>query len=106
MIQNNKFRLGKNTISELTEEAIKVYNMYRGAEARATLISISGSDMKVLFEGHFCFTCGVNDWIEDFKYVLEDVGIEAELYRVLEPEDFSEPRRVAIFRIRSVKAND
>ncbi|MCC6056745.1 MAG: hypothetical protein LM583_08725 [Desulfurococcaceae archaeon] len=105
MIQNSKFRLGnaKSSVEKLVREAIEVYNRYRGAEARAMLIEIENDELKVLFEGHFCFTCGVSDWIEDFKYVLEDVGIDADLYSVLEPEDFSEPRRVGVFKVRRVR---
>jgi hypothetical protein len=36
---------------------------------------------------------------------LEDIGVEADLYRVLEPEDFSELRRVGVFKIKKVKSN-
>jgi hypothetical protein len=105
MIQSSKSESCRDDLSKLIEKAIEMYNRYRGAEAKAVLVSVSDCDVKVAFEGYFCFTCGVNDWIEDFKYVLEDIGVETDLYRVLEPEDFSELRRVGVFKIKKVKSN-
>ena len=52
--------------------------------------------VEVFFTGPFTSTCGVVDWVEDFKYVLEDLGAEAELVEVREhPEG-----RIGVFRVR------
>ena len=60
-------------------KAILLYNKYKSPEAHAKLIGFEGRRIIVRFDGIFCETCGVNDWIEDFKYVLEDLNISAEL---------------------------
>ncbi len=85
----------------LVERAINLYNRFRAPEAVARLISIHGSRITVKFEGNFCKTCGINDWIEDMKYVLEDLGVEADLVEIREPE-LPEDYRVGVFQIKGV----
>ncbi|MEL9939980.1 MAG: hypothetical protein QW632_04330 [Ignisphaera sp.] len=106
MFQNNKFRIGNKDLSNLLKEAIEIYNSYRGKESNARVLKIEGDEVWVLFEGHFCYTCGVNDWVEDFAYVLKDLGIEAHLDKILEPEQYEEPWRIGIFKIRGVEGNE
>ncbi len=84
---------------EEIRKAIERYNRYRGVEARASLLKISGSRVYVFFEGSFCNTCGVNDWVEDFKYVLEDLGVESELEGVIEPSDPLINWRIGVFKL-------
>lgn len=81
-------------------KAVEMYNRYRGSEARAKVLRIDGDRVYVKIEGSFCATCGVNDWVDDFRYVLEDLGIEAELERIIEPPDPQETWRIGVFRIR------
>ncbi len=80
-------------------DAIKNYNKYRSPEATAEIISYKDDVLTVRFTGSFCFTCGVNDWIEDLKYVLEDYGVEAEITEIIEE---SETSRIARFNIRKI----
>jgi len=79
--------------------AVETYNRYRSPEAEAEIIDYDNGVLTVRFRGSFCFTCGVNDWIEDLKYVLEDHGVEAEIIDIIEE---SETTRVARFKIKRI----
>ena len=83
------------------EKAVEQYNRFRGAEARASLIKVEGDSVWVLFEGDFCYTCGIRDWVEDFKYTLESLGVEAELVEIIEPSGGEEPWRIGVFRVKT-----
>jgi len=91
-------------IEKLVKLAIKRYNRYRGAESQAKLLKIMGDTVVVAFEGSFCETCGINDWVDDFRYVIEDLGGEAELVTVIEPEKPEEffDYRIGVFRVKKV----
>lgn len=78
-------------------DAIKNYNRYRSPEATAEIIGYKDNVLTVRFTGSFCFTCGVNDWIEDLKYVLEDHGVEAEISEIIEEDKTT---RIARFIIK------
>jgi len=92
----------RKSIDELIREAIQTYNRYRAPEARAEVLEIDeDGTVRVLFEGHFCVTCGVNDYIEDLKYFLEDVGVRADLQEIVEPNNPEEFWRIGVFKIRS-----
>jgi hypothetical protein len=52
-------------------KAIKEYNKYRSPEAKAKLVKISEKELVLDFEGSFCRTCGVSDYLEDFIYELQ-----------------------------------
>ena len=89
---------------KLLELAIRMYNRYRGAESRARLLKLQGDTAVVAFEGSFCETCGINDWVDDFRYVIEDLGGEAELVTVIEPERPEEfyDYRIGVFRLKKL----
>jgi len=89
-------------LKRLVDRAIEQYNRYRSPESTARLLRIDGDVVVVHFDGSFCLTCGINDWVEDLKYVLEDLGAEAELVEVIEPEDplSDETWRIGVFRVR------
>ena len=70
-------------LREMVTKAIDVYNRYRAPEAVARLIEIRNDVAIIEFRGHFCYTCGVTDWIEDMKYVMEDLGLEAEILDIV-----------------------
>ncbi len=86
-------------VRETTIRAIERYNRYRAPEAVAELLEVSGTEVRILFRGTFCKTCGINDWVEDFKYELEDLGVEAELVDILEPVNPEEEFRIGVFRV-------
>ena len=92
-------------LKRLIDRAVELYNRYRAPEAVARVVAFTGDRLLVEFRGSFCETCGINDWVEDFKYVLEDVGVEAELVEVVEPDDpFNvEEWRIGVFRIKGVR---
>ncbi len=89
-------------LKRFIDRAIREYNRYRAPESVAVLERIEGDTVYVRFEGSFCRTCGINDWVEDFKYVLEDLGAEAELVKVIEPDPVlpEEDWRIGVFRIK------
>jgi hypothetical protein len=45
-------------------------------------------------------TCGLYDWIEDLKYIMESKGLQAEVEGLKEPEGPAGSFRVAAFRVR------
>lgn len=63
-----KFRL---SIREIVVRAIDEYNRYRSPEAKAKLVEVSGREIVLEFEGSFCRSCGVYDYLEDFIYELQ-----------------------------------
>ncbi len=105
MYRGNKFRLSYNEIREALSNAEELYNKYRSPEAIAKVIEADGDKIAVLFEGHFCRSCGVNDWVEDFKYILSDIGIEAELIDVIEPSDAEADWRIGVFKLKNIGYN-
>ncbi len=91
-------------LARFVQEAIREYNRYRSPESTASLDKIEGNIVYVRFDGSFCRTCGINDWVEDFKYVLDDLGAEAELVEVVEPDPFfsDEDWRIGVFLIKKL----
>lgn len=71
-------------VEDLVRKAVEIYNRYRAPEAFAEVIDIDNTEGVVYmkFSGHFCVTCGVIDWIEDYIYILKDLGVDAEISRV------------------------
>jgi len=66
-------------LKEAVLKAVDEYNKYRSPEARARLIRIREDKLTIDFEGTFCQTCGVYDYLEDFIYELQnfvDMSIE------------------------------
>ena len=93
-------------LKRFVERAIREYNKYRSPESTARLLKIEGDLVYIRFEGSFCATCGVNDWIEDMKYLMEDLGAEVELVEIVEPDPFfpdAEDWRIGVFRVRPPK---
>lgn len=84
----------------IIKKAILFYNKYHAPESKAKLIKINNEEIVVKFEGPFCLTCGVTDWIEDFKYVLEDLGLHADLHEVYDIEKYSGSSKIGVFRIK------
>lgn len=91
-------------LKRFVDRAIEEYNRYRSPESTARLVRIDGDRVVIRFEGSFCATCGVNDWVEDMKYIMEDLGAEAELLEIIEPEGAVFPEeenwRIGVFRVR------
>ncbi|MGC8949053.1 MAG: hypothetical protein ACP5OK_06930 [Thermoprotei archaeon] len=81
------------------KEAIKNYNKYRAPESKAKILKIENNRLIVKFTGSFCETCGINSWIEDLKYEIENFDVNIELEKIIEPKKESE-FRIAIFKIK------
>ncbi len=92
----SRFRIDKENFTKIVKKAQTLYNRYRSPEARAKIISFSNNVLVVEFDGSFCETCGVNDWIDDFRFVLKDLGVEVVIERIEEIDDFT---RIAYFKI-------
>ncbi len=98
----NKYRISNDELKRITGKALKEYNRIRAPEAIARLIDTKDDLLYIEFSGSYCETCGLYDWIEDFKYVLEDLGVKAEIVDVVEPEDPRDNRRIGIFRVDNI----
>uniref|UniRef100_A0A7C5USB7 NifU family protein n=1 Tax=Ignisphaera aggregans TaxID=334771 RepID=A0A7C5USB7_9CREN len=105
MYRDNKFKLSYNEIKKALSNAEELYNRYRSPEAISKVVKVDGDKITVLFEGHFCKSCGVNDWIEDFKYILSDIGIEAEIIDIIEPSDVDAFWRIGVFKLKNIIYN-
>ena len=99
-IKTSECRLKKNIL-----KAIETYNKYRSPEAFAKLIDIKEDKTVVKFEGIFCYTCGIRDWIEDLVYILMDHGLDAKLVAYIEPPTNSDNYRIGIFKIMNLYSN-
>lgn len=88
-----------NGFLKIALEALELYNRYHSPEAEARIVEFNEGEGKLVveFSGTFCMTCGIRDWVEDFKYVLKGMGCEAELVEYLEPDN--DLKRIGIFRV-------
>jgi len=71
-------------ISEHAEKAVEEYNKYRSPEATAKLLRAGSREIVVEFVGPFCVTCGTVDWVDDMRFVLEDLGVRAKISKLEE----------------------
>ncbi len=83
---------------EKLKKAIEIYNRYRSPEATARLLEVRGQELVVEFEGPFCDTCGVVDWLEDLVYEAENLGLRL---RLVDFEKVGDYKIVAKFWIDS-----
>ncbi|WP_423792661.1 hypothetical protein ACPB8Q_00175 [Methanocaldococcus indicus] len=79
---------------ETVLKALDIYNKYHSPESKAELLKIEDNKIYIKFEGIFCKSCGVYDWIEDFKYILEEFNIKTEL-EIIEKDNYF----IGIFKI-------
>ncbi len=79
-------------IDRIVNEAVKEYNKYRGAVAKARILKIDGAELALEISGKLCYTCGFTDYLEDFVYELERVTDEykatLEKYEQVEDDKF------------------
>jgi hypothetical protein len=61
---------------------IDLYNKFRSPEAVASLVKVDEETIQISFKGSFCFTCGLNEWFEDFRLLLEENGINSKIYSI------------------------
>ncbi len=83
-------------VEEIATKGVQIYNKYRSPESTAELMEVKGSRIRVRFRGPFCRTCGIRDWVEDYAYFLEDLGVRARLVEYLETGD---EERVGVFEV-------
>jgi len=74
-------------VLEIVEQAIKEFNKYRSPEAKARLIKFDGKSILIEFTGTFCMTCGFYDYFDDFKLILKEKGVNAEIKNIEEMEN-------------------
>ena len=65
---------------------IDKYNKYHSPEAIAKFIKLNKTSAIIEFSGPFCRTCGVSDWLDDFKVELEKKGVKARLSSMKEKD--------------------
>jgi len=66
---------------------INEYNRYRSPEANARLVSIGKRSFEFEFSGTFCYTCGLYDYFDDLKILLEKVGLKTKISKVGETDE-------------------
>ncbi|MGC9181965.1 hypothetical protein [Thermogladius sp.] len=84
-------------------KSIELYNRFRAPEAEARLVDVREDGTVVVeFQGSFCHTCGIRDWVEDLAYVMKSLGGDAELKEYIEPGGEEDYKRVGVFRVSKV----
>lgn len=78
---------GSASAKEKVEKAIGGYNRYRVPEVKARLISFSEKSFEVEFTGPFCRTCGFYDYFDDFKILLEEIGLKTKIAEIKEMDE-------------------
>ena len=51
-------------LSELLLKTVEVYNRYRSPEAAAKLLRLQEDGFIIAFQGSFCKSCGVQDYLK------------------------------------------
>lgn len=74
-------------LKRIIEEAIVEYNKYRSPEVEAKLLLISDGEIKIEFGGSFCYTCGFYDYFEDYKTILEEMGLKTIISDIEETDE-------------------
>ena len=87
----------KPEIKSKVNEAVLFYNRYRSPEFTATLIKIDDRSIHIKFTEPFTSTCGINDWVEDFRYLAEDLCLKLKLVEIREDE--KPDYRIGIFKV-------
>jgi len=73
------------------------FNRYRSPESTATLIKIDDKLIHIKFTEPFTSTCGINDWVEDLRYLAEVLCLKLELVEIREDE--KPDYRIGIFKV-------
>ena len=91
-------------LRKIVDRAVEEYNRFRAPEAVAEVVDVDEERgvVRVRFSGAFCKTCGINDWVEDFAYVLMEFDVDARLDKVIEPDDYSD-YRIGVFRVERAR---
>jgi len=79
--------LNKQSLEKVLKKTIEEYNKYRTPEVIARLISIDNSNFRIEFTGHFCYTCGFYDYLDDFRFLLEELKVKAEITEIEEIDE-------------------
>ncbi|MBS7288128.1 MAG: hypothetical protein KIH01_05150 [Candidatus Freyarchaeota archaeon] len=67
-------------LEERVSAAIQEYNRYHAPEAVAELVQVSESRFCVFFSGgSLCRSCGVYDYFDDLRVLLEDFGLRTRI---------------------------
>lgn len=74
-------------LRKIVEDAIIKYNRYRSPEAEAKLLSISGNEVRIEFGGSICYTCGFYDYFEDYRIILEEMGLKTVISGIEEVDE-------------------
>ena len=77
----------KQSLEKILKKTIEEYNKYRTPEVIARLISIDNSKFRIEFTGHFCFTCGFYDYFDDFRFLLKELKVKAEITEIEEIDE-------------------
>lgn len=66
---------------------IDKYNKYHSPEATAKFVKSNRKSVTLEFSGPFCRSCGVSDWLDDFKIELEKKGLKVDISNIKEKDE-------------------
>lgn len=79
--------MNKQSFEKILKNTIEEYNKYRTPEVIARLISFDNANFRIEFSGHFCYTCGFYDYFDDFRFLLEELKVKAEIKEIEEIDE-------------------
>jgi len=65
-------------------KAIKKFNKYRSPEAKAQVVSAKAKSVLVKFSGPFSRTCGIYDYFDDLKLMMEEFKVKVIIKKIEE----------------------
>lgn len=93
-------RITAKELTKIIEEAEQLYNRYRAPESIAEVVEISNDEIIIEFKGGFCETCGLYDWIEDMRYILEDLGVDTEIVNIV---NINNDAYIGVFKVHKLR---
>lgn len=86
---------------EKLKNVLEEFNRLHGSEARVRVKKAEGDEVVLEFEGSFCATCGLYDYLDDIKWEAMEFGLKIEPVEVLEAEEdeFERGRYVVKYKL-------
>ncbi len=82
------------SFEEKVKEAIREFNNLHKANCK--LLKIDKEEIRILFSGHICFTCGAYDYFEDLAFLIyEKTG---KLFRVAEYRQQEDGSYIVVYK--------
>ncbi len=93
-------------IEDRFRTAVETYNEYRSPMATATVLDARDRTFRVRFEGPFYRSCCRDDYVDDLRYELDDLGVPVDTIDVERLERTALDTFVATFAVETGDAHE